>query len=116
MLNEPNDISSCLACYYHTTLQRLSLWQWFPKNKGLVSGAVLTGFGAGGFVFNYIGKKIINPKGLQAVDGVFPQEIYDNFPVMLRKLAVIYFVMALAGGAFVVSRLPFLCSRIPRLT
>ena len=76
-------------------------WQWFPKNKGLVSGAVLTGFGAGGFVFNYIGTKIINPKGLQAVDGVFPQEIYDNFPVMLRKLAVIYFVMAFAGGAFV---------------
>lgn len=76
-------------------------WQWFPNNKGLVSGAVLTGFGAGGFVFNKIGTKLINPKGLNAVNGVFPQEVYDNFPGMLRKLSLIYFVVAFAGGSFV---------------
>lgn len=27
-------------------------WKWFPNKKGLVSGAVVAGFGSGGFVFN----------------------------------------------------------------
>lgn len=27
-------------------------WRWFPDKKGLVSGAVVAGFGSGGFVFN----------------------------------------------------------------
>ena len=30
-------------------------WKWFPEKKGLVSGAVVAGFGAGGFVFNQVG-------------------------------------------------------------
>lgn len=29
-------------------------WRWFPDKKGLVSGAVVAGFGAGGFVFNQV--------------------------------------------------------------
>lgn len=29
-------------------------WKWFPDKKGLVSGAVVAGFGAGGFVFNQV--------------------------------------------------------------
>jgi MFS family permease len=32
-------------------------WKWLPDKKGLVSGIILTGFGAGGFVFNIIGTK-----------------------------------------------------------
>lgn len=31
-------------------------WKWFPDKKGLVSGAVVAGFGAGGFVFNQVRK------------------------------------------------------------
>ena len=29
-------------------------WRWFPDRKGMVSGAVVAGFGAGGFVFNQV--------------------------------------------------------------
>lgn len=29
-------------------------WKWFPDKKGLVSGAVVAGFGSGGFVFNQV--------------------------------------------------------------
>lgn len=54
-------------------------WKWFPQSKGAVSGSVLLGFGAGGFFFNLIGTRIINPDGLQAVDGVFPKEVLSCF-------------------------------------
>lgn len=29
-------------------------WRWFPDRKGMVSGAIVAGFGAGGFVFNQV--------------------------------------------------------------
>lgn len=45
-----------------------------------------------------MGTGIINPKGLDAVGGVYPDEVYANFPVMLRKLALIYFVVAALGA------------------
>lgn len=45
-----------------------------------------------------MGTSIINPKGLNAVGGVYPDEVYANFPVMLRKLALIYVVVAGIGA------------------
>ena len=49
-------------------------WKWLPNQKGLVSGVILTGFGAGGFFFNLIGTKFVNPNGLDVVAGKFPEE------------------------------------------
>lgn len=48
-----------------------------------------------------MGTAIINPKGLDAVDGTYPDEVYANFPVMLRKLATIYALVS-AVGAFAI--------------
>lgn len=48
-----------------------------------------------------VGSRIINPKGLNAVDGVFPQEIYDRFPTMLRTLSLIYALLATLGTLIV---------------
>lgn len=76
-------------------------WKWLPSQKGLVSGVILTGFGAGGFFFNLIGTYLVNPKSLDLVNGKFPDEIYYNFPSMLRKLAVIYAVLQLVGALLV---------------
>lgn len=45
-----------------------------------------------------VGTAIINPKGLNAVGGVYPDEVYANFPVMLRKLATIYAVVSAVGA------------------
>ena len=45
-----------------------------------------------------MGTSIINPKGLNAVDGVYPDEVYANFPAMLRKLALIYVIVAGIGA------------------
>lgn len=40
-----------------------------------MSGAVLTGFGAGGFIFTKLGTALINPKNLQAKAGFFPDSV-----------------------------------------
>lgn len=45
-----------------------------------------------------VGTAIINPKGLNAVGGVYPDEVYANFPVMLRKLALIYGIVSAIGS------------------
>lgn len=45
-----------------------------------------------------VGTAIINPKGLNAEGGVYPDEVYANFPVMLRKLALIYALVSAIGA------------------
>ena len=76
-------------------------WKWMPNQKGLVSGIILTGFGAGGFFFNLIGTHLVNPNSLDVVNGKFPDEVYNSFPSMLRKLALIYAGLQLVGALLV---------------
>ena len=64
-------------------------WKYFPKRKGLVNGIVLTGFGAGGLIFNKVGTGFINPKGFSSP---YPAEVTEKFSGMLRHLALIYFL------------------------
>lgn len=45
-----------------------------------------------------MGTSIINPEGFNAVGGLYPQKVYDNFPVMLRRLSYIYAVMSAIGA------------------
>lgn len=81
-------------------------WKWMPKNKGLVSGGILAGFGAGGFIFSLLGSKLVNPERLNAVKGVFPDSVYGNFPAMLRTLAMIYAVVSFVGSRLVSEPVP----------
>lgn len=76
-------------------------WKWLPNAKGLVSGVILTGFGAGGFIFNLLGTSFVNPKGLNPTNGKFPAEVYDAFPIMLKKLAILYFIVGSIGAAMI---------------
>lgn len=83
------------------TAPMIAGWQWMPQSKGLVSGAILAGFGAGGFVFSLLGTSLVNPKGLDPIAGKFPPEIYAAFPVMLRKLAIIFIVLTNVGALLI---------------
>ena len=62
---------------------------------------ILVGFGAGGFIFNILGSKLINPKNLEMINGKFPEEVYDNFPKALRILAACYASLGLIGSFLV---------------
>ena len=76
-------------------------WSWLPNSKGLISGAILTGFGIGGFFFNILSTSMINPKGVDPIHGVFPDEIKNQFPVMLRRLALIYTCISAFGALLI---------------
>jgi len=88
------------------TAPMLAGYKWLPQSKGLVSGGVLAGFGMGGFFFNLIGTKLVNPKGLNPVAGKFPGEVYAGFGPMLRKLAIIYAALTLVGSLLVTEPKP----------
>ena len=81
-------------------------WKWLPESKGLISGAILTGFGTGGFIFNLVGTRFVNPEGIDPVDGKFPPQIYFGFPGMLRKLAVIYGALCVLGSMLITEPRP----------
>jgi len=40
-------------------------WEYFPLNKGFVSGVILCGFGLASFLFGFVVKAIINPEGAE---------------------------------------------------
>ena len=115
------NLATFLACYSFLIGTGIGLaytapmtagWKWLPNSKGLVSGAILTGFGAGGFLFNLVGTKLVNPKGFDTVDGRFPDEVYAMFPTMLRKLAMIY--ASLAAVSFLLVSEPKSASLDPK--
>lgn len=83
-------------------------WEWFPNNKGLVSGLIIAGFGFGAFTFGFITTYIANPNNL-AVDkknqSLFPREVSDNVPRMFHDCCCIWGIFVLIG-VFGVSRNP----------
>jgi OFA family oxalate/formate antiporter-like MFS transporter len=37
--------------------------EYFPYNRGLVSGIIMGSYGGGSFIFNIVATKIVNPNG-----------------------------------------------------
>ena len=67
-------------------------WSWFPGNKGLVSGLILFGFGAGAYIFNKVGTNL-------ALGGL-------PWGALLRRLASFYAVISLFGSLLITQRPP----------
>ena len=65
-------------------------WEWFPDNKGLVSGLIVGGYGFGAFIFGFISTAIANPdndkpekpKDGSTQDKLFPRSVADKVPEM----------------------------------
>jgi MFS transporter, OFA family, oxalate/formate antiporter len=36
-------------------------WEYFPDNKGMVSGIIMLAFGMGSFIFSFIALAVVNP-------------------------------------------------------
>ncbi|KAK3256401.1 hypothetical protein CYMTET_34464, partial [Cymbomonas tetramitiformis] len=69
-----------------------------PTQKGLVSGIITAGFGAGAFLFNYISTWLVNPAGHAPVGGYFGPEVTANIPFMFNALGCCYFLMVTLAG------------------
>lgn len=74
----------------------VSLWSYFPKNKGFVTGFALTGFGINRLVFKYFSREIINPNRISALPGKikYPSEISQNFRIYLQIVLMAYGILS----------------------
>lgn len=70
----------------------ICLWKHYPKNKGLMTGLALSGFGFNRLLFKYISLVIINPSktGLLPSKDTYPHEINQNFKKYL-EISLIFF-------------------------
>ena len=68
-------------------------WLWFPNRPGLISGLILGGFGLGSLIFSPIATYLVNPDGIQAVDGRFPNQVSQRVPNMFLILNICFSVM-----------------------
>ena len=70
-------------------------WKFFPGKEGVVTGVVIAGFGIGGFMFTELSSFWINPNGVEprqvsdtdSLDKLYPHDVADNLPRMLRLIA-----------------------------
>ena len=83
-------------------------WEWFPDNKGLVSGLVVGGYGFGAFIFGFITTAIANPDDLKVevpkdgtgiTDKLFPKSVGEEVPHMYRICLIIWVVLGLISVA-----------------
>lgn len=89
-----------LGLGYTSTME--AAWKWLPKSKGLITGAILSGYGCGGFFLNLYGTRLINPRNLNPENGLFPAEVSENFSDMLRTLSIC-FVLVTCASAFLIT-------------
>jgi MFS family permease len=78
-------------------------YRHLPSRKGLVSGLIVGGFGAGSFVFNLAATQFVNPGNEKVPDGedYYPEggEVAEAIPGMYRLLAAAYLVLGLGGSS-----------------
>ena len=72
-------------------------WEWFPNNRGLVTGVTLGGYGFGSFIFAQVSTQLVNPDNLSTdpnlTDGnidFFDPEVADRVPYMIQTLVYIW--------------------------
>lgn len=82
-------------------------WEWMPERKGLASGIVIGGFGFGSFFFGLLAMQLVNPDNAKADrisvngDKLYPFEIAERVPYMLRVCVVIWVVLSAIGVALI---------------
>lgn len=74
-------------------------WQYFPEQKGLVSGFILCGFGIGSLMFNFLTTILVNPDNstVNPKTGLYDQEVAKNVPKMLQILCICWISLAASG-------------------
>ncbi|KAF7489345.1 putative MFS-type transporter YhjX [Sarcoptes scabiei] len=73
--------------------------KWFTKQKGLVNGVIVAGYGLGSLIFTYVQTSYLNPDNLSPKsDGYFYDEtILERVPKLFILLFAIYITIQLIG-------------------
>lgn len=81
-------------------------WSHLPGRKGTASGIIISGFGFGGFIFGNISHHLCNPDNVRVIPmmtssgrtiNLFPAEVAQNVPYMLRGLDAIWLCLLVIG-------------------
>ena len=81
-------------------------WSHLPGRKGLASGVIICGFGFGGFFFGIITNRLCNPHNVSVKrfdygdddpQYLFPKEVAERVPFMLRSLDLIWITLFVIG-------------------
>jgi len=82
--------------------------EYFPNNKGLISGIIMGSYGLGSFIFNLVATKIVNPDGgtayIKTNDpnlNLFDLSVADRVPMMLRILCMIWVGLVLFSACLI---------------
>ena len=82
--------------------------EYFPNNKGLISGIIMGSYGLGSFIFNIVATKIVNPNGENAdikTDdpnlNLFSSEVANRVPMMLRLLCMVWIGFVLLSACLI---------------
>ena len=67
-------------------------WLHFPDRKGFVSGVIMSGFGFGVFIYNFVSQAIANPGNLN------PQYFDHQSTPICTKLIYFYFTRTVADN------------------
>ena len=68
-------------------------WKYFPNRQGLILGIILSGSGLSSFALTYISEFIIiNPEREESKNGIFPDNINNNFKLYLYKCGIFIFL------------------------
>jgi MFS transporter, OFA family, oxalate/formate antiporter len=86
------------------TTPLLISWSHFPQYKGRISGVIVSGFGFGSSIFNFVSTAMINPDNKKADtkyhgDKYFDSDVSKRLPEVLRWLALMYLILSVIGLA-----------------
>ena len=89
-------IFSGIGCGTMYMIPLVCCWEYFPKQKGLMTGIIVGSFGFGSFVFSQISTWIANPNNVKASIYInddlsyFPPEVANRVPKMFRQMVLIW--------------------------
>ena len=80
-------------------------WSHIPGRIGTATGIVISGFGFGGFIFGIVTNELCNPDNVEVEtytikdteQRLFPPDVADNVPDMLRHLDYIWITLLVIG-------------------
>lgn len=87
----------------------ISAWEWFPNRKGLISGLIIGAFGFGAFIFGFVTTAIANPNDAKpqvpedgsTKDKLFPKEVAEKVPDMIRTCAYCWSALVVISACLV---------------
>ena len=79
---------------------------YYPKYKGILSNIIISFGTIFSSIFNILGEKVVNPKGVPTTDGFYPVDVGKNYKILIIYIGIINLISALFGIIFFIEYNP----------